>query len=90
MEFEIQHGMKYFATRQTNAACAAEPCAGAASKERAATPAAAVDAPMRSHPRWVKLEQAILKALLPFVEARDAVARALSNVEPEPELQSIG
>ena len=34
------------------------------------------DAPIRTHPRWVRLEQAILKALLPFVEARDAVARS--------------
>jgi hypothetical protein len=36
----------------------------------------------REDSRWVRLEQAILRALLPFPEARLAVSRAMDDVEP--------
>ena len=40
---------------------------------------------LRSHPLWIRMEQAILTALMPFVEARRAVSDALERIDPEPE-----
>jgi hypothetical protein len=74
MKFEFQDGLEAWTPRNECAETPAE-----------AKSAPAEDGPMRRHPRWVRLEQCILKALLPFVEARDAVAAALQAVEPEPQ-----
>jgi hypothetical protein len=37
---------------------------------------------MREHPMWIRLEDAIVRALEPFMEARLAVSRALDAVQP--------
>jgi hypothetical protein len=53
---------------------------------RAAAPVEhAEDAPVRITRQWRRLEQAILRALEPFEEACEAVARALAAVEPLPD-----
>jgi hypothetical protein len=44
---------------------------------------AAPRGPMRRDPRWARLEQAVLRALLPFAEARAAVCRELASAEAE-------
>ena len=76
MDFELRHGMRPYTPRNIYAvrpAQEADEAAGPAKEFR-----------LRSHPGWIGIEQAILKALQPFMHARDAVARALAEIEPLP------
>ena len=43
------------------------------------------NAPVRRTRRWRLLEDAIYNALVPFADARRAVAEALTSVEPPPD-----